>query len=87
MSLCVCMSGHSVENFRVADPHSFHPHPDPIRIQSFNDPKIEEKDYSGKNNFLDQKLHLTYPLGLHKERPSYRRSLQLSKVNIQHFKT
>ncbi len=26
-------------------------------------------------------------LGLHEERPSYRRSLQLSKENIQHFKT
>ncbi len=25
--------------------------------------------------------------GLHKERPSYRRSLQLSKENVQHFKT
>ncbi len=33
--------------------------------------------------FLDQKLSL----GLHKERSSYRRSLQLSKEAIQHFKT
>ncbi len=39
--------------------------------------------------FLDQKLQFIYylPLGLHKERPSYRRSLQLSKEAIQHFKT
>jgi hypothetical protein len=37
---------------------------------------------------LDQKLQFTYlSLGLHKERPSYRRSLQLSKEAIPHFKT
>ncbi len=37
---------------------------------------------------MDQKLQFPYPwtLGLYKERPSYRRSLQLSKENIQHFK-
>ncbi len=29
----------------------------------------------------------TLSLGLHKGRPNYRRSLQLSKENIQHFKT
>ena len=38
--------------------------------------------------FLNQKLQFTYlSLGLHKERPSYRRSLQISKGAIQHFKT
>jgi hypothetical protein len=38
-----------------------------------------EKNYSWKKKYLS--------LGLHKERPSYRRSLQLSKEAIQHFKT
>ncbi len=37
--------------------------------------------------FLDQKLIIYLSLGLHKERPSYRRGLQLSKEAIQHFKT
>jgi hypothetical protein len=38
-------------------------------------------------NFFDQKLQLQYlSPGLHKEHPSYRRSLQPSKENIQHFK-
>jgi hypothetical protein len=34
---------------RVADPHSFHPDPDPIRIQGFNDQKLK-KNYSWKKN-------------------------------------
>ncbi len=34
-----------------------------------------------------QKTIIYLSLGLHKERPSYRRSLQLSKEAIQHFKT
>jgi hypothetical protein len=38
--------------------------------------------------FLDQKLQFMHlSLGLHKGRPSYKRSLQLSKENVQHFKT
>ncbi len=81
----------------VADPHSFHPDPDPafwaeyrsesntfpdpIRIQGFNDQKRK------KLLFFYQKLPFTLSLGLHKERPSYWRSLQLSKEAIQHFKT
>ncbi len=41
-----------------------------------------------KLNFLDQKLPYNYLyIRLHKGRPSYKRSLQLSKENIQHFKT
>ncbi len=42
----------------------------------------------------EKKLHFFWinnynylSLGLHKERPSYRKSLQLSKEAIQHFKT
>ncbi len=57
------------------------PYPDPIRIQGLNDQKLG-KIYSKKNNLT---IYLT--LGLHKGSPSYKRSLQLSKENIQHFKT
>jgi hypothetical protein len=47
------------------------------------------KNYCWKKNyiFLDQKLQFTIFLGLHKGRPSYRRSLQPSKENIQYLKT
>jgi hypothetical protein len=38
------------------------------------------------NFFLDQKKIIYLSQGLHKGRPSYRRSLQPSKENIQHFK-
>jgi hypothetical protein len=37
--------------------------------------------------FFDQKIAINLSLGLHKGCPSYRRSLQPSKENIQHFKT
>jgi hypothetical protein len=58
-----------------------------IRIQGFDDQKI--KKIPGKlqlkkiGYFFDKKLSL----GLHKGHTSYRRSLQPSKKNIQHFKT
>jgi hypothetical protein len=47
-----------------------------------------EKIYSWKFNFyhLEQKLLFFLSLGLHKGRPSYRRSLQPSKENIQYLK-
>ncbi len=37
--------------------------------------------------FFESKTTIYLSLGLHKERPSYRRSLQLSKEAIQHLKT
>jgi hypothetical protein len=40
-----------------------------------------------KKKILGSKTTIYLSLGLYKERPSYRRSLQLSKENIQHFKT
>jgi hypothetical protein len=61
---------------------------DLIRIQGFDDQKLKEKN-TAENfllSFVDQKLQFTYPLGLHKGRPIYRRSLQPSKENIQHLK-
>ncbi len=61
---------------------------DPIRIQGFNDQKLEKihrwKDFYYL--FL-LKVAIYLSLGLHKERPSIRGSLQPSKENIQHFKT
>ncbi len=61
--------------------------PDPIRIQSFNDQKLKKKYSWKKFNFFGSKTTIYLSLGLHKERPSYRRSIQLLKENIQHFKT
>ncbi len=47
-----------------------------------------EKIYSGKNvTFFISKTTIYLSLGLHKGCPSNRRSLQLSKENIQHFNT
>jgi hypothetical protein len=37
--------------------------------------------------FFLSKATIYLSLGLHKERPGYKRSLLLSKENIQHFKT
>ncbi len=63
------------------------PDPDPIRIQGFNDQKLK-KNYSWKKiKFIFPKTAIYLSLGLHKVCPSYRRSLQLSKEAIQHFKT
>ncbi len=39
------------------------------------------------SKFLWSKIAIYFSLGLYKGRPSYRRSLQLSKENIQHLKT
>ncbi len=72
-----------IQHFRL----NTNPDPDPIRIQGFNDQKLKKK-LQLKKNVFDQKLQFTYlSLGLHKVCPSHRRSLQLSKEAIQHFKT
>jgi hypothetical protein len=64
------------------------PDPDPIRIQGFNNQKLE-KNYSWKFFFIFflSKTAIYLSLSLHKVCPSYRRSLQFSKEDIQHFKT
>jgi hypothetical protein len=59
--------------------------PGPIRIQDFDDQKLG-KIYSWEKFFLSKNNNYL-SLGLHKERPSYRRILQPSEENIQHFKT
>ncbi len=59
----------------------------PIRIQGFHDQKWE-KMYCGKKlHFFRSKTTIYLSLGLHKGFPSYRRSLQPLKENIQNFKT
>jgi hypothetical protein len=54
----------------------------PIRIQGFDDQKKNEKKFTAENKtyiFWDKKTTVYLSLGLHKGRPSYRRSLQPSK--------
>jgi hypothetical protein len=66
-----------------------------IRIQHFrlntnSDPGFYDQKSKKINSwkiFLWSKTTIYLYLGLHKGRPSYKRSLQLSKENIQHFKT
>jgi hypothetical protein len=59
-----------------------------IQIQGFDDQKFE-KIYSWKFlfYFFDKKITIYLSLGLHKGRPSYRRSLHPPKEKVQHFKT
>jgi hypothetical protein len=63
------------------------PDPDPIRIQGFNDKKKKKLQLKRKLIFFWSKTNIYLSLGLPKERPSYRRSLQLSEEAIQHLKT
>ncbi len=92
-------SGFVLNSFSDPDSLSLDPDPDSafyaeylliwIRIQGFDDQKLG-KIYSWKNGyfFLLKNCNLLIPnLGLHNRRPSYWRSLQPPKENIQHFKT
>ncbi len=79
-----------IRNFRL----NTDPDPDPIRIRIQSESRALmtknwiEKNYSWKKiYFFLSKTTIYLSPGLHKERPSYRRSLQLSKEVIQHFKT
>ncbi len=61
--------------------------PDPIRIQGFNDQKFK-KYYSWKKiKFFFDQTAIYLSLGFHKVCPGYRRSLQLTKEAVQHFKS
>jgi hypothetical protein len=53
----------------------------PIRIQGFDD-----RNWKKLNIFLS-KISIYLHLGLYKGRPSFRRSIQPSKENSQHFKS
>ncbi len=57
-----------------------------IWIQSFDDQKWKKK-FTSEKKIFGSKTTNYLSLGLHKVSPSYVRSLQLSKENIQHFKT
>jgi hypothetical protein len=84
-------------NKSVSDPYSFDLDPDPaswaeyrsgsgpdtILIQGLKKCTAEKKF----KIFLKSKIAIYLSLGLNKGRPSNRRSLQLSKENIQLFKT
>jgi hypothetical protein len=59
------------------------PDPDP----RFYDQKLKKITAEKKINFFGLKTTIYLSLGLHKGRPSYRRSLQPSKENIQYLKT
>ncbi len=75
-----------IQHFRLnTDPD---PDPDPIRIQPGALMTKNWKKLQLKKNwiFLGSKTTIYLSLDLHKERPSYRRSLQISKEAIQHFK-
>ncbi len=66
-----------------------------IRIQHFRLNTVSDPGFwwpkfikfTGENKKIWSKITIYLSLGLHKGRPSYRRTLQLSKENIQHFKT
>ncbi len=60
------------------------PDPDP----EFRRPKVKQNLQLKKNLiFWGIKTTIYLSQGLHKGRPSYKKSLQLSKENIQHLKT
>ncbi len=87
---------------RVADPHWFNADPDTDPDPAFfliadpdsgfriPDPDPGFDDLKLKKNLIFSfwsTIAIYLSLGLHKRRPSYKRSLQPSKENIQHFKT
>ncbi len=62
----------------------FGSNPDP----GFCWPKLEKfSNWKKKYFFFLSKISIYLSLGLHKRRPSYKKSLQPSKDNIQHFLT
>ncbi len=61
--------------------------PDPVPNPGFWWPKLEKNLQLKKIGYFFIKIEIWLSLDLHKGRTSYRRSLQPSKKNIQHFKT
>ncbi len=73
-----------IQHFRL----NTDPDPDPFRIRGLYDQNLTKFKAEKKIElffWLKTTIYLT--LGLHKRRPSYKRSLQLSKENIHHLKT
>jgi hypothetical protein len=64
------------------------PDPNPTPIWGFDVQNLKKRKTAEKffGSFLIKNCNLLIP-SLHKGRPSYRRSLQPSKENMQHFKT
>ncbi len=58
-----------------------------IRIHGFDDQKCKIFQLKKKFYLFISKNAIQFSLGLHKGRPSYRRSLERSIESIQHFKT
>ncbi len=56
-----------------------------IRFQGFDDQKLKKYNWQFLYLFFISKIAINLSLGLHKGRPSYRRSLHPSNENIQHF--
>ena len=86
----------SPPKLRVSDPHWFNADPDPEFFliadpdpdPGFDDLKLTKNiQLEIKFLFYWSKIGIYLSLGLHKGRPSNRRSLQPWKENIQHFKT
>ncbi len=81
-----------IQGFGNSDPYSFDPDPDPVfeagdqsgsrALMTKNWKKITAEIF-----FFKSKTAIYLSLGIHKVCPSYRRSLQLTKEAIQHFKT
>jgi hypothetical protein len=69
---------------------AFQVNPDPVPDLDPNSgfwwPKMTKKIKLKKIIFFKSKIAIYLSLGLHNGRPSYRRSLQPSKENSQHFK-
>ncbi len=80
---------------RVSDPHWFNADSDPDPAffliadpdPGFDDLKWKKLQMIKNYIFFGSKTTIYLSLGLHKGRPSNRRSLQPLKENIQHFKT
>ena len=69
--------------------NSFDTEPDPAFQAEYRSGSrvLMTNKFTAVKNFVGSKTTIYLSLGLHKGRLSYRRSLQLSKENIQHFKT
>ncbi len=70
--------------FLITDPDPYSD-PDPVPNPGFWWPKNVKRFTAGFFFFFWSKIAIYLSLVLHKERTSYRRSLQHSKVNIQHW--
>jgi hypothetical protein len=83
VDICVCVYVFIQDPDPESDPD---PGSDP-KLCEKSDPDPKKIIPDPQHCFFGSKTTIYLSLGLHKGRPSYKRSLQLSKENIQHFKT